>query len=79
MNPRHDDPAGRLPSVSPLVRFHKLLIATGIVFFLAYALFELRQYLQSGDAAILLRSVVSAVAAGALGIYLRAFVRSLRR
>ena len=78
MSSPQDDPSSRLPSASPLVRFHKILIAAAIVFFVGYALLELRHYAQSGAAAILVRSVVSLAAAIALGVYLRAFRRSLR-
>jgi len=78
LNSPQDDPSGRLPSASPLVRFHKILIAAGIVFFLLYAFLELRHYGQSGQAAILVRSGVSAAAACALWLYLRWFLGSLR-
>ena len=60
------------------MKFHKILIAAGIVFFLLYAFLELRHYGQSGQAAILVRSGVAAVVACALWLYLRWFLRSLR-
>ncbi len=79
LSPPQDDPSGRLSPASPLVKFHKILIAAGIVFFLLYAFLELRHYGQSGHAAILVRSGVSAAAACALWLYLRWFFRSLQR
>lgn len=78
MSRLRDYPPQRLSAASPLVRFHKILIVAGIVFFLLYALLELRHYGQSGQVAILVRSGVSTAAAGALWLYLRRFVRSLR-
>ena len=68
----------RLSAGSPLVKFHKILIATGIVFFLLYAILELRHYGQSGQVAMLARSGLSAAVACALSLYLRWFLRSLR-
>ena len=78
MSRPQDQRPGRLSAASPLVKFHRILITAAIVFFLLYALLELRHYGESGQVAILVRSGVSAAAACALWLYLRRFVRSLR-
>jgi hypothetical protein len=58
---------------------HKILIATAVLFFLGYALWELRRYVSLGEMGALWRGVGSMLAAIGLGVYLRSFIRSLRR
>lgn len=58
---------------------HKILISTAILFFFGYALWELRGYSHLGDVGALLRGVVSLFGAIGLGLYLRSFLRSLRK
>jgi hypothetical protein len=53
-----------------LLTAHKILIASAVALFVLYAALELRNY-ANGDASALLRSVMSAVAAVGLAIYLR--------
>ncbi len=62
-----------------VITFHKILIATAIVFFLGYALWEVRNYANTGDAGASLRSFVSVLASVGLGVYLRWFLRSLKQ
>jgi hypothetical protein len=57
---------------------HKILIATAIVFFLFYAIWEIRHYSGAGGSAALLRGIISAVIACGLGLYLRYFLKSLK-
>ena len=57
---------------------HKILIASAIVFFAFFALWEVGQYRASGDGLALLWAVAAAVGALAFTAYLRRFVRSLR-
>jgi hypothetical protein len=61
-----------------LTTAHKILIATAVLFFAGYALWELRRYSQMGDVWALWRGVGAMLGAVGLGLYLRAFVRSLR-
>ncbi len=68
---------GRRSAVSILTA-HKILITTAIIFFLFYAVWEIRNYPDPGGMWALLRGTVSAVAACGLGIYLRVFLKSLR-
>jgi hypothetical protein len=58
---------------------HKILIATAVLFFFGYALWELRRYSQIGDVGALLRGIASLVGTVGLGLYLRAFIRSLHK
>lgn len=53
-----------------LLTAHKILIASAVALFVLYAASELRNYAH-GDSTALLRSIVSALAALALAIYLR--------
>jgi hypothetical protein len=62
-----------------LTTAHKILIATAVLFFAGYALWELRRYAQTADVGALWRSVAAGLGAVGLGLYLRAFVRSLRQ
>jgi hypothetical protein len=57
---------------------HKILIASAIVFFAGYGLWELRHYGNSGERSALIASVLAIAGAGGLAIYLRAFLRSLK-
>jgi hypothetical protein len=56
---------------------HKILIGTAIVFFVFYAIWEIRHYAEAGGSAALLRGIISAVIACGLGLYLRYFLKSL--
>jgi hypothetical protein len=58
---------------------HKILISAAVVFFFGYALWELRQYTRLGELSALLRSVGALLGAVGFGVYLRSFVRSLRK
>lgn len=55
---------------------HKILITTAIVFFLFYAVLEVRSYPSPGGAWALLRGMISVLVAIGLGLYLRYFVKS---
>jgi hypothetical protein len=58
---------------------HKILISAAVLLFFGYGLWELRQYSRLGEVGALLRSVGSLIGAVGFGVYLRAFIRSLRR
>ena len=62
-----------------VVTAHKILISTAVVFFFGYALWELRRYSHIGDVGALLRCTASMLGAVGLAMYLRSFVRSLRK
>jgi hypothetical protein len=62
-----------------LTTAHKILIFTAVLFFAGYALWEVRRYVQVADDVALWRSAGAMLGAIGLGIYLRFFVRSLRR
>jgi len=57
---------------------HKILITTAIVFFLFYAIWEVRHSFGTGGGMAFLRGIISAVIACGLGLYLRYFLRSLK-
>lgn len=61
-----------------IVTAHKILIVTAIVFFLFYAFWEILGYSGPGGAWALLRGIIALVAALALWIYLRYFLRSVK-
>jgi hypothetical protein len=54
---------------------HKILIAVAAVFFVLYALWEMRQAGAMGDGWATLRAGVAAVAAVAFAVYLRSLFR----
>jgi hypothetical protein len=62
-----------------LTTAHKILILVAVLFFFGYALWELRQYVRLGDGGALWRGVGSLLGAIGFGVYLRSFVRSLRK
>lgn len=62
-----------------VITAHKILISTAIVFFFGYGVWELAHYARGGGGGALFRCVASGLASGGLGIYLRAFLRSLKR
>lgn len=62
-----------------LTTAHKILIATAVLFFAGYAVWELRRYSQTADVGALLRGAAAMLGAAGLGIYLRFFVRSVRQ
>ena len=53
---------------------HTILITTAIVFFLFYAIWEIRNHLGGGWA--LLRGMISGTVAVGLGLYLRYFLKA---
>ena len=55
---------------------HKILITTAIVFFLFYAVWEIRNYPDPGGMWALLRGIISGIAALGLGLYLRYFLKA---
>jgi hypothetical protein len=54
-----------------LITAHRILIGTAIGFFLFYAAFELRGYLNNGEGGALLRGGASLAAAAGWALYLR--------
>ena len=62
-----------------LTTAHKILISAAVLLFFGYALWELRQYSRLGEVGALLRSATSLLGAVGFGVYLRFFVRSLRK
>jgi hypothetical protein len=58
---------------------HKILISVAVLFFFWYALWELRQYSRLGEVGALLRGVGSLIGAVGFSMYLRSFVRSMRK
>jgi hypothetical protein len=62
-----------------LTTAHKILISVAVLFFIGYALWELRLYARAGEMGALLRGVAAFLGAVGFGVYLRSFVRSLRK
>jgi hypothetical protein len=62
-----------------VITAHKILISAAVLFFFGYALWELRQYVRFGEVGALLRSAGSLLGAVGFAVYLRSFVRSLRK
>ena len=62
-----------------MIPFHRLLISTAIVFCAGFAVWAGWNYRQSGEALTLVMALAFAVAAGALGYYLRHLNRLLGR
>lgn len=62
-----------------IITAHKILITTAIIFFVFYAAWELRTYPNPGGLGALVRGLLSALAACGLGVYLRYFLKSLRK
>ena len=62
-----------------MIPFHRLLISTAIVFCAGFAVWAGWNYRQSGDGLTLLTGLAFAVAAVALGYYLRHLTRFLGR
>jgi hypothetical protein len=62
-----------------MIPFHRLLIATAILFCAGFAVWAAWSYRQSGDAVTLIVALGSAVAAAALTYYLRHLQRFLGR
>jgi len=60
-----------------LIGFHRLLITTGILFCLGFAIWEARAFLQVGGAGSLLLSTTFAVLGVGLILYLRRLNRIL--
>jgi hypothetical protein len=54
-----------------LITAHRILIGTAIAMFVAYALFELREFSRSGEGLAILRGLASLAAAGGFTVYLR--------
>jgi hypothetical protein len=57
---------------------HKILIATALVFFLFYAVWEIRHYAEPGGAWAVGRGIIAGLVAIGLGLYLRYVARSLK-
>jgi len=55
---------------------HTILITTAIVFFLFYAIWEIRNYPDPGGTWALVRGIISGVVAFGLGLYLRYFLKA---
>lgn len=55
---------------------HTILITTAIVFFLFYAVWEIRNYPDLGGTWALVRGIISGVVAFGLGFYLRYFLKA---
>jgi hypothetical protein len=55
---------------------HTILITTAIVFFLFYAIWEIRNYPHPGGGSALLRGMISGIVAVGLGLYLRYFLKA---
>ncbi|MBI2903243.1 MAG: hypothetical protein HYY12_06610 [Candidatus Methylomirabilis oxyfera] len=55
---------------------HKILITTAIVFFLFYAIWEIRNYPYPGGGWAVLRGMISGTGAVGLGLYLRYFLKA---
>jgi hypothetical protein len=59
---------------------HKVLIGTALVFFVLYAFFEASRWQAGGGGAALARGAAGGLAAaGIFAVYLRSYVRGLRR
>lgn len=60
-----------------LIGFHKVLIATGIVFCAVFGGWQLLRFLRDGGTASLIAGMASALAAAGLGTYLALLERFL--
>jgi hypothetical protein len=58
---------------------HRILIGTGIAFFMVYALFEVARWRGGGGGIALGRAAGGLAAAAGFAVYLRSYVRSLKR
>ena len=54
-----------------LLTAHKILIATAVVFFFGFGLWELRNYIAAGDPWAIFRAALYILVAVGFGIYLR--------
>ncbi|MBI3000402.1 MAG: hypothetical protein HYY46_18400 [Deltaproteobacteria bacterium] len=61
-----------------LLTAHRILIATAVVFFFGFSLWELRNYFNAGDPWALVRSLLYLLASAGFGVYLRSLKRWLR-
>jgi hypothetical protein len=61
-----------------LLTAHKILIATAVIFFFGFALWELRNYFASDSAWALARTGLYLAVAAGFGVYLRHFGRWLK-
>jgi hypothetical protein len=57
---------------------HKILITAAILFFVFYAIWEIRHYPGGGGGWALVRGIISAAAAVGLALYLRYFLKSVK-
>lgn len=62
-----------------LITAHKILISVSILFFAGFALRALFLYSSQGGTLLLLSGSISALATLGLAVYLKAFLRSLRK
>jgi hypothetical protein len=58
-----------------LITAHRILITAAVVFFLFFAIWELRSYLDKGSAWAAARSILYLVVAIGFGIYLKSLKR----
>lgn len=61
-----------------LLTAHRILIATAVVFFFGFSLWELRNYFNAGDPWALVRSLLYLLASVGFGVYLSSLKRWLR-
>jgi len=58
---------------------HKILIGSGIAFFLVYAVFEVGRWWKGEPPLALVRAACGVIAAALFALYLRSFVKGLTR
>lgn len=58
---------------------HKILIATAIAFFILYAVLESARWWNGGGVFAIGRAVCGVAAAAVFAVYLRSFLKSLKR
>ena len=58
-----------------LITAHRVLIVTGIVFFLLYAVIEVRLWLRTGSGAALAQAILAPLIALGFGIYYRSLAK----
>lgn len=61
-----------------LLTAHRILIATSVLFFFGFGLWELRNYAQAGEAWAFFRGILYVLVAGGFGGYLVSLRRGLR-
>ncbi len=61
-----------------LITAHKILIATAIVFFFGFGLWEFKNYSQSGETSVFIRAVIYLLVSFGFGIYLKTIKKWLK-